>query len=244
MMNPLAAGAVVLVIAAVMALPFLIMSRASRGGAQLVKIVRVVAVGTIVIAGGAALVAVLNLADGRTTVTVPVSVVPIHQPTEDRLLGPTATIAGGGFDQVTVVADGLSSLTRLTLASAVLLWSVMAIAVAAVVIRLARTLDGGDPFALSSTALVTTGWIVMVGGTAATWVGSLGDWLAASDLFAVNSWTSSGSDVDPARLSWPEPGQLRLDLPWMPLLAGLGLIVLAAVFRHGAQLRQDAAGLI
>lgn len=239
----LPAAAILLVIAAVLALPFLLMSRAARGGAQLLAIVRFAAFGTIAVAVGAALWAVLNLVGERTTVTVPVSPVPLHQPTDFVPgAGPVATIAAGGFDQVTVVAEGLAPLTKATLGAAVVLWSAMAVAVALVMLRLVRTLGGGDPFALSSAALMATGWIVMLGGTAAGWMGSLGAWLAARDLFA--GWSSAGDGGDLTRLGWPDPGQIRLDFPWMSLLAGLSLAVLAAVFRHGAQLRQDAAGLV
>lgn len=39
-------------------------------------------------------------------------------------------------------------------------------------------------------------------------------------------------------------GVVQLHVPYWPLVAGLVLALLAAVFRSGQQLRKDAAGLV
>lgn len=231
---------------AALAVPLLVMRAATRGGPNLARIVRVVA--RVVILGAAvwAVLALVALGSSVTTVTVPVSTTPVRVPAGYTFEGPTATIVGGGFDQVTVSATGLPALTRLVLTASTLLAAATTIVVALVVLRLVRSTAEGDPFALGSRALVTTGWVALVGGTLATWVGNVGDWFASMDLFWLHGW--SAVDVDPdvelSQLGWPAASPLRLDVPIGPLAIGLVLALLAAVFRHGARLRADTDGLV
>jgi len=246
-MNPLAALLVVILIAAVLALPFLIMRIASRGGTHLIGAVRIVGALAILAAIGNVIAVVASLSGAVTRVSVPVSPVPIKVPDGVTLEGLVATFTSGGFDRASVVAQGLSLTTKLALGAAPILWAVITIALVSLVFRLVRSLDDGDPFGLSAAALAQTGWIVMVGGTIALWVGNLGDWLTARELFQTWGWSATrdvGDVTDLAELGWPGPDQLRLDLPWVPLVAGLTFAVLAAVFRYGARLRQDAEGLV
>jgi len=246
-MNVLPALAIVILISAVLALPFWIMRTASQGGEALLRVVRLFSVGAMVIAVGGAAIRLTGLAGLTATVTVPVSPVPIRVPDGVTFDLVTAKLVAGGLDRATVTADGLSLSTKLVLAAGSILWTAVVITVALVVLRLLRSLGEADPFALGSAALIKAGWVVMVGGTLAAWVGNLGDWLASKDVFEVWLWSSTkelGEGEDLASLGWPSPAAMQLDFPWVPLVAGLVLVVLAAVFRHGAQLRRDAEGLV
>jgi hypothetical protein len=232
---------------AAMAIPLAVMAAAMRGGPNLARIVRVVAGAAIVLAAVWVGLAVFSLGSSATTVTVPVSVTPVKVPAGFTFDGPTAAITGGGFDRVTVSATGLPLATRLVLTAATVLSAGTAVAVALVVLRLVRSTGEGDPFALGSRALVTTGWIAMIGGTLATWVGNIGEWFASMDLFWLHGWSAVGDHGDIGQLSelgWPDAAQLRLDLPWAPVAIGLILALLAGIFRHGARLRDDTVGLV
>ncbi|PFG17286.1 hypothetical protein ATK74_1853 [Propionicimonas paludicola] len=243
-MSVLPAFVILLLVSAVLALPFLLFRVASQGGEQLLRIVRLASGAAIALAAFWALAAVVGTSVPSPRVTVPVELVPIHLPAGPTPLGLSASVTGGGFDQVTVTASGLSVLARLALALAPVLTAGTTIAVAVVVLRLARSLGAGDPFALSSSALATAGWVAMVGGTLATWVGNFADWVTSGELFGAMGWTGTGDLSDPAQLGWPGPAGLRFDIPFTPLAAGLALILLAAVFGHGARLRADAEGLV
>lgn len=232
---------------AVLAIPLLVMRAATRGGPNLTRIVTVVAGLVIVGAAVWGALALIALGSNVTTVTVPVSTAPVRVPNGVTLDGPTATIVGGGFDRVTVSATGLPVTTRVVLTAATLLSAVTVVAVAMVVLRLVRSAGHGDPFALGAQALVTTGWIALIGGCLATWVGNLGDWFASMDLFWLHGWSAVGLGPDVTELSqlgWPDAAPLTLDVPIAPFAIGLVLALLAAVFRHGARLRADTEGLV
>jgi hypothetical protein len=47
-----------------------------------------------------------------------------------------------------------------------------------------------------------------------------------------------------AQYGWPTPYGFQLTVPFWPVAAGLGLALVAAAFRMGAQLRHDTQGLI
>jgi hypothetical protein len=100
-----------------------------------------------------------------------------------------------------------------------LLAAATTIMVALVVLRLVRSIAEGDPVALGSRALVTTGWIELVGGTLATWVGNVGDWFASMDLFWLHGWSAVDvdPDVDLRQLGWPAAAPLHLDVHAGPL---------------------------
>jgi hypothetical protein len=239
--------AVLVVISAVLALPFLIMRTAARGGSGLLRIVRGAGFVAVAIAVGGTIVTLSNLIGPTATITVPVSTMPIRVPDGVTFELVTARLIGGGFDRATVTVEGLSLTTKLVMGASSILWTAVVVTVVVVVLRLVRSLGEGDPFALGSTALVKAGWAVMAGGAAAAWVGTLGDWFASKDVFEVWGWSSTkdlGDGADLTALGWPSPGAVQLGFPWIPLVAGLALFVLAAVFRSGAQLRQDTEGLV
>lgn len=231
---------------AVLAVPVLVMLAASRGGANLARIVTVVAGLAIVASALWVAAALLSLASDTTTIDVPVSPTVVKVP-DGVTLDATATYEVGTFDRLSVGVTGLPPATRLMLAAAPLLWAATTASVALVVLRLVRSIRAGDPFAVGSRALRTTGWIVLVGGSLATWVRNVGDWMASRDLFQLRGWSGAGTTVDVSDLSalgWPDAASLSLDLPWAALTVGIVLALLAAVFRHGEQLRSDTEGLV
>lgn len=243
-------GAIILVAfvlgPAVLAVPVLVMLAATRGGPNLARIVTVVAGLALVVAALWVAAALLALASDTTRVDVPVSPTSVRLPA-GVTVDATATFQSGDFDRLSVWATGLPLATRLVLAAAPLLSAATTAAVALVVLRLVRSMREGDPFALGSRALRTTGWIVLIGGSLATWVGNVGDWMASRDLFQLSGWSGVGTTVDVSDLSalgWPDAASLSLELPWAALTVGIVLALLAAVFRHGERLRSDAEGLV
>lgn len=236
--------ALVLLASAALALPFLVMRIAARNRESLLKIIRVASGAAIALGAVWGVVAVVGTTVAKPTVTVPVELVPVRMPAGFTPFGLNATLISGGFDRVTVTASGFTVLTRIMMALAPALSAATTIVLALVVLRLARSLGEGDPFALSSTAVATAGWVALVGGTLATWAGNLADWLASRDLFGTLGWAADVDMSDPAQLGWPAAAGFRLDLPFAPFAAGLVLMMLAAVFRYGAQLRRDAEGLV
>lgn len=243
-MNVLPVLVLLLLASSLLALPFLIMRIASGSRASLLRIIGIAGRAAIALAAIWGIAAVVGTTVPSPTVTVPVETMPLRLPEGFNPFGLNATLTSGGFDRVTVTATGFTVLTRVALALAPVLAAATSIVVAVVVLRLARSLGEGDPFALSATAVATTGWVALAGGTLATWVGNFADWLASRDLFGAIGWSYTDDVSDPTTLGWPSAAALRLDLPFAPLAAGLALMLLAAVFRYGAQLRADADGLV
>jgi hypothetical protein len=227
----------------------LLMAGVMRSGPRLPKIAEVVGWVVVVVTTVSAMASAYPLlAGGPVTVTAPVT--PMKPYVATGIVfdpPPTATIESGGFDRVTVTTSGLGLGARLTLLAAVLVAAATTIAVSMVIIRLARSLRAGDPFALGSRALMVTGWIVMIGGSLAAVVGDFAGALASHDLFEVSGanlpsdWSSTDEIVTHG---WPDSASLVFTIPWWPLGVGLVLALLAAVFRYGEKLRRDAEGLI
>lgn len=231
---------------AVLAVPVLVMLAAGRGGPNLARIVTVVAGVALVAAALWVAAALINLGGDTTRVVIPVAPTPVKVPA-GVTLDATATFEQGSFDHLSVWVTGLPLTTRLVMTTAALLSAATTVAVALVVLRLVRSMREGDPFALGSRALRTTGWIVLIGGSLATWVGNVGDWMASADLFRLHSWSAVGtaSEVtDLSELGWPDVAPLQLHLPWAALTIGIVLALLAAVFRYGERLRHDTEGLV
>lgn len=233
-----------LLASSLLGVPFLIMRIASGSRESLLRIIGIAGRAAIALAAIWGIASVVGATVPSPTVTVPVETLPLRLPEGLVPFGLNATLTSGGFDRVTVTATGFTALTRTALALAPALAAATVIAVAVVVLRLARSLGDGDPFALSATAVATTGWVALAGGTLSTWAGNLADWMASRDLFGAIGWSYPDDLSDPAALGWPSAAGFRLDLPFAPLATGLALMLLAAVFRYGAQLRADAEGLV
>lgn len=159
----------------------------------------------------------------------------------------SASFDAATFDRVSLEATGLSFTTRGVYLLATLAGAVALIGACVVINRLARNLGEGDPFILGGVALQRLAWIVLIGGVAATWLTRTGEYLAATELFGPAGWRNSGNDEilsELTALGWPYPDGLSLEIPLWPIGAGLVLALLAAAFRHGANLRRETEGLV
>lgn len=116
---------------------------------------------------------------------------------------------------------------RMALLGAGLAESLATIAVLLLLLLIARTLRVGDPFVLANARrLRLIALAVVVGGTAASALQALGAHLVLRD-----------SAIAPLV---HEQHHVTL----LPLVAGLGILLLAEVFRRGALMRADLEGLV
>lgn len=247
--SPMAMVIVLVMLAAVVGIPVLVILIAMRGGAHMPRIVAVVSYGVAaVIAGLTAVTAITLMSGAPVELTVPIRQLQPYV-AEGVTLTPatSATIESGGMSQATLVVSGLPLNTRLVLLAGMLIAAATAIAVCVVVIRLARSVMTGNPFALGTKALIATGWILLIGGVVASLVGQIGGVMASFDIFsftggsAAGDWNPEGSFAGPG---WPEPAGFGLDIPWWPLGGALVLALIAGVFRSGAQFHRDSEGLV
>lgn len=116
---------------------------------------------------------------------------------------------------------------RLGLIGAPVLAGILAIVVLVLLRRIVRTLRQGDPFVpVNARRLWLIALLVGVGGQAAALLVEWGRW---------------GILRHPSVEPYVE---IDFDPTYLPLPAGLVLLVLAEVFRQGAKLREDVAGLV
>lgn len=249
-------GLTLLFVAAAVIVALLVLAVAQVAGVTrsedrwgLPRVAAVVSLGTMVLTVVVtSWVTLTVLLASKLDVTVPIGELPVR--TRGGLTfdpPPGARILSGGFDQVSVTAEGVGSTARIAFAASFVLAGATLIGVAWVVWRLARSLGKHDPFVLGSRSLTAVAVMVMTGGILSSVAGDLGGWAASHDLFAVSGWGAATTGPPPASaadLGWPEPAGFSLTIPFWPLAAGLVLELLASVFRYGAQLRRDAEGLV
>jgi hypothetical protein len=244
----LAGFGVIAIVLLVLLVPVLVLVAALRGGEALPRIVKLVAYAAIGLTTVATLLQLTSLALGSSvSLSVPVEDVAVKVPAGVVFEPPlTAQFSSASFDRVSVVAHGLSEVTRGQLMASWLLGAATIIAVCVVVLRLSSGLNVGDPFTVGAKALTTLGWIVLVGWTLAEVLGQIGACSAASELFGYSGATlpSSWGNQTLEDHGWPAPHGYVLSLPLEPMGAALAFALLAAVFRHGERLRQDADGLV
>lgn len=228
----------------------------NTGDARLPRVAVVLCAIWIAVTAVAALFAIgTTLFGEQVRVSVPIEP---FTPVVDPRITPepaAASILEGGLDRATVLASGLSPAARGLLAGGTTINAAMSIAVAAIALRLARSLRDHDPFRLASQALLNAGAFLVVGGLLAALLTGLGEWLASQELFAVYGFGVNAmpeadlpSGVLPqtwlTQHGWPAPAMMNVTLPFWPLAAGLGLALVAAMMRAGEQLRRDTEGLV
>lgn len=169
----------------------------------------------------------------------------------------TASYVGGGFHNAEVSVSGLSAVARSLLIGEVITSGLVVSALAVLVIRLVKAIDGGNAFsdALAKRA-TATGWIVFFGGVATAVFGQVGNWRAQTELFG---WQRN--------LGWPE--NMAIANPWMegqdfhmerffgvlspdfspsielwPLVIAAALLITARMLKSGQELTADLDGLV
>ncbi len=219
------------------------------GGPSVLRIVRVGGLAYAALSVLVAVVAVVPLIGGAATVSVPLQAGGIARPrnvTFDQ--GPLARITGGSIDRATLTLTDLGIPTRLLLIAAALVLAAVSIVIAIALSRIAASTLKGAPFTPGIARVITIAAVaIAVGGTVAAVLQQWGEWSAAQDAFTVTAWSATRI-TDPgttlADLGWPSAGAFTLQIPFLPLLLGLGLGAVAAVFRAGERLQHDTAGLV
>lgn len=215
-------------------------------------VLRIVQVGGIAYAGLIVAITagtVIPLIGGNGQISVPLRSDAISRPRNVSFdQGPLAHITGGSIDHATLALTGLGVPTRILLIAAALVLAAVSVTIALALSRIAASTLHGAPFGHGIARVVVIAAIaIVIGGTLASVLQQWGEWSAAQDAFAVTSWSATHV-TDPnttlASLGWPTPGDFALQIPFLPLLLGLGLGAVAAVFRAGERLQRDTAGLV
>ena len=211
--------------------------------ATVVSVITMIASVVFVVAVGAT-----ELFAPTLDITVPASL-PLTTPegvTFDQ--GPAATLAAATTTQISGAASGLSIAVRILLACSTLIGGATLFLVALIALTLARSIGLGDPFRMSATSVQRMSIVVLLGGILGSLLSEFGLYQASQELFSVTAWSmvsyTPDLPTDLASLGWPSPAPLELTIPFWPIGAAIGLALLAAVFRYGAILRADSAGLV
>jgi hypothetical protein len=189
------------------------------------------------------------IAGGPSVVSVPLLVHRLLRPSGVMFeTGPTATVTDGGVDRATLTLTGLGVPTRVLLICAALSVAAVSIVIAVALAQIAAAALRGEPFVPAAARSVTVVAVaIAVGGTLSAVLQQWGEWSAGRDALFVTAWGSasiSGPGTTLADLGWPDPAYFALQIPFLPLLLGLGLTAIAAVFRAGERLQRDTEGLV
>jgi hypothetical protein len=220
--------------------------RGTRDAASTLKVARVVAVvyGVLVLLG--TLITVLQtLLEDAVQLSLPVRTFwPDLRPTVEILDGPTATVAGGGFEQAEVAVAGLDLTARLLLAGGHALQGITMALIAGAIALLCTRLLAGSPFRpVVSRVMMIAASAVAAGGIAWQICFELAGLLASSQVLTVNAWTASEAVTAEGVTGLPEPA-MGFEIEFWPLFLALALAALAAAFRHGERLQRDVEGLV
>jgi hypothetical protein len=186
---------------------------------------------------------------GPASVSVPLAVHRLVRPSNVEFgPGPVAHIVDGGIDRATLTITGITVGTRILLIAAALALAGVAVTIALALARIAGATLRGEPFVPAVARSITMAAVVVaIGGTVSSVLQQIGEWRAGQDALYVTGWTGIGI-TDPsttlAQLGWPDPAYFALDIPFLPIMLGLGLAAIAAVFRAGEHLQRDTAGLV
>ncbi len=139
-----------------------------------------------------------------------------------------------GEQQTTIVIDDANRRERRLAAAIHLLPLLLFSAVLGLVLGIARSVRDGDPFVAANVRrLRAIGGLLILGVLAVHFAhGALQDELLAAYLRPASEFDATGLR--------PPDGEF----PDFAPLCGLGVLVLAQVFAHGSQLREDVAGTI
>lgn len=185
---------------------------------------------------------------GASVVSVPLQMHQLHVPSKVTFSsGPAATIVSGGVDRATLTLTGLSMPTRVLLVGGALALAAVSIVIAVALARIASAALHGEPFVPAAARSVTIAALaIALGGTLSAVLQQWGEWQAGQDALMVTAWSARGvsGPVTLADLGWPDPAYFNLQISFLPLLLGLGLLAIAAVFRAGERLQRETDGLV
>ncbi|GAB3127033.1 hypothetical protein [Glaciibacter psychrotolerans] len=142
----------------------------------------------------------------------------------------SAALVTGTFATADVTLTGVSVAARVLLGSGILATGLMYATLAAAVVFLCVSLWRGRPFSRLATWLLATASITLLAG------GVLGQGLSVAGQFMI----ASELNPDPIGSVFPFAGTGTL----FPLVAGIGLGVIAAAFEFGQRLQRDTDGLV
>lgn len=224
--------------------------RSGKDGTPEVKLTRAVAIAYVVLAGGATILRVLQIAvDPILEVSLPVREFWPRLPAGAGVEGPTAQVVSGGFSLALVEVQGLEAGTRWLLAAGELLQGVAALFIGAAVISMCNGHLGNVGF---RPALVkwfsAAAAVIVVCGLAWQVFDGLAALQASEQVLGVVGahWDeAAGVRESLADITGqPEPVRFALEVDFWPLWAGLGLFTTAQVFKRGLEVQKDAAGLV
>ncbi|MET0978275.1 MAG: hypothetical protein ABWX63_05610 [Paeniglutamicibacter terrestris] len=221
-----------------------------RGKAPEVRLTRWVAIAYVVLAGGATIYRLLEIAlSPSLKIDMPVGDFWPRLPASAGVEGPTAQVVSGGFTQALVEVQGLAAGTRWLIASGELLQGVAAVFIGAAVISmcngyLKRTSFRPVLVKWFSTAAV----VIMVCGMAWQVLEGIAGIQASEQVLGVVSAHWDRADLGRENLNeiigQLEPRDFALEVNFWPLWAGLGLFTTAQIFKRGLEMQKDTAGLI
>jgi hypothetical protein len=144
----------------------------------------------------------------------------------DSLTGGRPVEVTGPFDAQVTLLSPTAGQRALTIASSVA-GPLVALVVIVLLLLIVRTIDGGDPFVLANARRLQ--WIAFVVGAGGLLAQGLGD-QARNELLV----SSAAGDIV----------RYEFEFSFPPIVAGLGILTLAEVFRRGALMQADLEGLV
>jgi hypothetical protein len=223
--------------------------RPSLRGIPTARITRVVALIYLAVAGGGAVMAVLQtLMSPSVTVSMPVRQFWPSLPPTVELDGVYAQVVGGGFSNADVEVEGLSGVARIWLAAGELVLGLMTVLVAVVVVMLCTSVIRQDPFrAALNRGINLAAFGIIVGGILWQICVIVGGGMASAQVLGATGW-----GFDPSEVNWDDirdviglpQTALGWDVDFWPLGIGLSLLAVSAVFRYGQRLQKESDSLI
>ncbi len=143
---------------------------------------------------------------------------------------PQLDAAGIGYGQASYAVDAVDPSTgqRLLALAPGLLTAVLVVLACWCIVLLLRTVASGDPFdPLNVTRLRVVAGVLVLGAPVVYVL------QVVSDAMVLTSLDVAGLDTT-----------FTLEIPWVPMLAGLVVAMLAEAFKAGSRLRDDVDGLV
>ena len=168
-----------------------------------------------------------------------------------------AKILQGGFQSADVFVTNAGLPGRIAMAVAAICFGLVVIALSVAVHRISLAIEQGSSFRdISVIWLKRCAWIVLIGGEAAALAGGIGRSLISRDLSATN-YTLKFTTLPDTLFASTDAGvgqqvygvvNLNTSLESLfelwPLLAGIGLLLLARIFDQGKMLQAETEGLV